>query len=834
MKEISMQYGIDLGTTNSLIARFEQGEVECLKNPNGHKESLPSYVGFRNDRILIGDKAKTYGERDPKNVFSRFKRKMGTTESFPVSNLNKSMTPVQLSAELLKELKGFCVGNEVPNSVVITIPASFDMIQSNATKDAGVLAGFNDVVLLQEPIAASLAYANSERGIDLEGKQWIVYDLGGGTFDVALVKVLAGELRVVDHTGDNFLGGGDFDSLIVEKIIVPHLEAQGAFDGLFSGLKSASGKYNKIYYSLLALAEEAKVELSANTSAEIDFERFIIEDDDGKQIGGYLPVTRSEFEALISRHIDSTAEMLGHILTRNSVRPSELDFVVMVGGSSFIPLVRSRIGELLESEIRLSIDPTTAICLGAAYFASTTKSNSVSASEKALSDESTISVKAVYEKITQEHEELFTAKFSSAEEGFTYRLLSNDKSYDSGRVPLTQRISIELPLRTAEYNVFTLHLFDDTGAIVKHNLPPITIAQGKYAVSGQLLPDDLSLVKDDVFGGNTILDMIFARNTVLPSKVIRTVEVSRTMIKGTNDELKIIVVEGDNRNHFSANLAVGRLVLSASSLENDLYKGTEIDLTFFVSESRELTVNAFINPDGPEFSQIYNSNSREVNIEDIVSEIQILDETVEKELQEAIESEEYDRAEELKKLQYRVSDIAGDAILLSVDDTSDDRYKLDENKRDAAKVLSQLTSGKEIEELITDYHSTKESTSDMVFNHGNDSERIAFKQIIAHEHAIINSGNPRILSDATSKLHQLQFGVLQRSPEFLVSWFTNLTERVNVMNDVEQARQLQGIGEECILNNDFEQLSSVNMRLHFLLPQEEKGASGSGFFTGIA
>jgi molecular chaperone DnaK len=207
-----INFAIDLGTTNSLVAKFNTGEVEVFRNPNGFKETLPSVVGFRNDRILVGEKAKTYLEKDPQNVVSRFKRTMGTTESSRIKSLGQSKTPVELSAFVLKELKTFIHTGEVPEAVVITVPASFDMVQSNATKEAGFAAGFRQVVLFQEPIAASLAYANKEKGVDLKNSQWIVYDFGGGTFDVALVRIAEGELKVVDHEGDNNLGGMDFDT----------------------------------------------------------------------------------------------------------------------------------------------------------------------------------------------------------------------------------------------------------------------------------------------------------------------------------------------------------------------------------------------------------------------------------------------------------------------------------------------------------------------------------------------------------------------------------------------------------------------------------------------
>ncbi len=256
----TINFGIDLGTTNSLIAKFEKGKVEVFKNPNGFKETLPSVVAFRNERILIGDQARNFYEKDPKGVASKFKRKMGTTETIKLKVGSK--TPIELSSFVLKELKTFVHSGEKVEAAVITIPASFDTVQSNATKEAGLAAGFKQVVLLQEPIAASLAYANKETKTDLRNSQWIVYDLGGGTFDVALVKIVEGELTVVDHEGDNYLGGADFDAIIVEKILVPAICREGKFTDLLSEMKSDTGRYNKLWYVLLHLAEQAKIELS--------------------------------------------------------------------------------------------------------------------------------------------------------------------------------------------------------------------------------------------------------------------------------------------------------------------------------------------------------------------------------------------------------------------------------------------------------------------------------------------------------------------------------------------------------------------------------------------
>ena len=188
-----INFGIDLGTTNSAIAKFEKGQVVIFRNPIGQKDTLPSVVAFRQDRIIVGEKAREYLSKAPDRVVGSFKRKMGTDEMYEVSGRPLPISPVELSAFVLRELKNFVHTGEEVEAAVVTIPASFDTVQSNATRKAGERAGFSQVKLLQEPIAASLAYANQDETEKFEEGQWLVYDLGGGTFDVALIRIQNGE-----------------------------------------------------------------------------------------------------------------------------------------------------------------------------------------------------------------------------------------------------------------------------------------------------------------------------------------------------------------------------------------------------------------------------------------------------------------------------------------------------------------------------------------------------------------------------------------------------------------------------------------------------------------
>jgi molecular chaperone DnaK len=831
----TINFGIDLGTTNSLIAKFVKGTVEVFKDPRSQgTEVLPSVVAFRNNRIIVGQAAKAFVEKDAKSTASRFKRTMGTTESFKIKSLDQSKTPTELSSLVLKELKTFVHTGEVPEAVVITIPASFDMLQSNATKKAGHAAGFKQVVLLQEPIAASLAYANSERNIDLKDSQWIVYDLGGGTFDVALVRIVGSELKIADHEGDNYLGGMDLDAMVVEKLIVPQLEERGTFTDLLAQMKSASGRHNRLWYSLLLKAEEAKIELSSRTSAEIDLGLGSVVDENGDTIDEALQITRSEFEALIKEKVDRTAEMLKKILTRNSLRPQDLRFVLMVGGSTYIPYVRMRIEELLGIRVNTGINPTNAVVVGAAYYAATKPVQLDQRSQNTLGHTSRVKIKVAHNPTSQEREEIFSAKVDGDVTGLFYRITRQDGAYDSGLKALAARVIEDLPLHENAYNLFDFKVFDVHGNRVPVDVGPIQIAQGKYGIAGQMVPHDLSLLLDSADASETKSDCIFPKNCVIPAKAKRTVEANRTITHGSGEEIRIIVVEGPSDNHYTVNRRQGQLVIRGNQLKRDLPLGTEIDLTFEMSESRDLTVTAYINPSGPEFTKVFVAQDRDVDSKGLLGELELLEQKIDTDKDTAISNEKYEDAKMLERLCGEVQKIHGAVARLAPDDATDEKFKLDNRKREVAQQFFQHTAPRRLQEVHAQYQEEKDEASEIVMESGNDIERRQLREIIAREPTFLNSHNPKKIEAATSELWQLRLQVLRRKPDFLIGFFRHLVERREVFNDQIQSRNLIEAGRRHVESESWERLDEVIGRLIHLMPQEEKSSPEMRGFTGIS
>jgi molecular chaperone DnaK len=827
--ENTINYGIDLGTTNSAIAKFVKGEVIIFSNPQDYgRNTLPSVVSYKKDKITVGNKAKEFLEKDPKSVVGIFKRKMGTSESYKIKSINESKSPIELSAQVLKELKTFINTGENIEAVVITIPASFDTIQSNATKEAGIQAGFKQVVLLQEPIAASLAYANMKKEREMQEGQWLVYDLGGGTFDVALIKIKDGEMKVLDHEGDNFLGGADFDNMIVEKLVIPKICEKFKFSNLEDNMKSASGKLNAKYYVLLRRAEEAKITLSSKTSAEIVVDGF--EDEDGNEVDMEIIITRSEFNELIRPNIDGTIEMIKQILTRNSLKPIDIQFTLMVGGSTYIPYVRTRVEEVLQIPANCEIDPTTAVAIGAAYY-SATKPKEIEKSE--IKTKTSISIKTSYNKASKEKDELFSARVTGFKEGLTYRITRQDGGFDSGMKKLSERISDDLPLVDGAFNFFSLVVYDNQNNIIETDIEPIGINSG-FGISGQPIPEDICLEVDDYDNpGKTRLKPIFFKNAILP---LRSQSISfplnKGMLKGNNDDfIYINVLEGSHLALPEANKGIGFMEIRGTQIKRDIAKGSDIEITISISESRDISIAVYLNMADQEFKQTFNPKERHTPIEFLKEQVEDLSIKLELEIQEATDKEDFETAGTLSKLKKEMETVSEETERLTSDDVTDKRYQLEDKKRKIAQEIDTATKDKRIQQVKAHYLEIKQECQEVLNDFGNDHERKTFNDIVAQESAFFATNSPLKIQEKSDEIHAIISKIRWRTPDFLVNIFQWCKNNQTKMNDQIQSKSLIDAGNFAIETQNWERLSEINSGLLNLMPRgsEKEATNRIGF-----
>lgn len=816
--ENTINFGIDLGTTNSAIAKFVRGEVVVFNNPLDYgRSTLPSVVMYRKDKVVVGSKAKEYMEKDPKSVVGAFKRRMGTSMSFKIASIGETRTPIELSTEVLKELKTFVNTGESFDAAVITVPASFDLIQSNATKEAGAMAGFKQVILLQEPIAASLAYANMKKDRELGDGQWLVYDLGGGTFDVALIKIKEGEMRVIDHEGDNFLGGTDFDQMIVEKLLIPKIAKAYRFTDLEKDMKSESGRHNAKYYVLLRRAEDAKIRLSAAPTAEIVVDGF--EDEAGNVVDMEITVTRAEFNSLIAPSIEGTVHMIRNILERNRINPVELQFTLMVGGSTYIPYVRERVEEALNVPVNCEIDPTVAVAVGAAYYAAT-KPREVRTSKIDLRKKAPLSIKASYNKASKETEELFAARVTGDFEGLSYKIVRQDGGFDSGLKKLAERISEDLPLVANSYNLFVLTVYDGQNNVVPTDLEPIGINSG-FAISGQPLPEDICLEVDDLDRpGNTKLALVFQRNSILPTKRTLTFPLNKSIPQGSGENvLHINVLMGSHLALPEANKGIGYITIAGKDLKRDVSKGSDLEISLSLSESQDLSVTAYLSMADQEFKQTFNPKERHTSIEMLKQQVRDLSRKLDEELRESNKRGDTETSAVLERLQSEMLQVAMETEALSHDDVTDKRYQLEDRKRKLAQELDNATKHKRVQEAKEEYHEAKSRCQRLLDAAGTDHERQVFLSIVGQEQVFFATNLPARIREKADELDHISSQIEWRTPEHLKAVFNWLQTQQKRMSDQGQATALIESGKHAVTSQLWDRLRTVNYELFDLLPR---------------
>ena len=341
--------GIDLGTTNSCVSVMENGEAKVIANPEGNR-TTPSVVSFKNGEIIVGEAAKRQAVTNPDTVMS-VKRHMGTSHKEHVNG--KDYTPQEISAMILQNLKATAEAylGETVTKAVITVPAYFNDAQRQATKDAGKIAGLEVERIINEPTAAALAFGLDK--LDQEQKV-LVYDLGGGTFDVSILDLADGTFEVLATAGDNQLGGDDFDQKIMNWVIDEFKKEQGID---LSADKMAMQRIKEA-------AEKAKKDLSGTMQTQISLP-FISAGASGP-LHLELTLTRAKFDELTRDLVERTEGPVRQALSDAGMQPTEIHQVLLVGGSTRIPAVQESVKRLLGKEPNKSVNPDEVVSMGAA------------------------------------------------------------------------------------------------------------------------------------------------------------------------------------------------------------------------------------------------------------------------------------------------------------------------------------------------------------------------------------------------------------------------------------------------------------------------------------
>jgi molecular chaperone DnaK len=585
-----INYGIDLGTTNSSITHADGGELKVIQN-NDQMNVTPSVVRIlKSGSLMTGRRAYNAIADDTDNVAAEFKRLMGQKfeKTFPASG--RSMTPEELSAEVLKSLLADArrrTGEDV-RAAVITVPAAFTVLQCEATARAARLAGLEEYPLLQEPIAAAIAYGARA---DARDQRWLVFDLGGGTLDVAVVSTRQGRLSVLEHRGDNHLGGKDIDRLIVQNIFLPFLGAQFA---LPEAAADARG-YNRLVRKLTLLAEYSKIELSSASETIVSFID-LGDDAEGTPVEAELSVTREQVEQEVESLVSRCLQLAEDALAGARLSGRDLDRVLLVGGPTQMPYVRAAVAERLGAKVDYSLDPMTVVARGAAIYGSTVERASAPVVHADASPPSKLSVRLAFDAVSATTESVVAGRLGGAGATDAREVKADAEGgyWTSGWHTVADELfEIPLVLQEGVLNRFTLSVRDERGRALEVEPNEFQIRHG-LAFSAPPLPHTISieLARPD---GTIELSPVFPRKTLLPAEKTVSYRAAHTLRPSeAGTSLAIKLWEGEALTDPQANNWVGNMHIRSDHVRRPVPEGAEVQLHIKIDASRLITVEVFV------------------------------------------------------------------------------------------------------------------------------------------------------------------------------------------------------------------------------------------------
>lgn len=563
----------------------------AVRLPDG-STVLPSVVRIdARGQVTVGARARRFLESDPENTRGEFKRLMGSGRKLEFRSAKTGRTPEELSCAVLATLRAEAerVLGHAPEAAVVTVPALFELPQIRATSEAARLAGFQRVEHLQEPVASALS-AGYERADD--PAPWLVYDLGGGTFDVSLLATREGVLRVVDHDGDNFLGGRDMDARLLEAVLAHLSEVQGR------PFRRADPELAPLLRRLRLLCEEAKFELGAGRDTSVSLTEPVLAF--GEEVTVDVPISVAAFEAMTLPLVDRSIAICERMLARTGIAASSLGRLVLVGGPTVMPVLRRRLQERLVDRLARDVDPMTAVAEGAARFAVEhglmTRSAGAIASGPSDQTGRRSRVWLQYPSVSGDPYPFVVGRREDAEV-VAIRARRSDGAFTSALEEVDEdgTFALQLELRARVLNSFTLVGVDRAG--VERPLDPSEI----HVRHGLSLADPPLARTIGIALANDSVLVFFERGSPLPSRKSFRLKTAYSVRPGDpGSALRVPVVQGEVEVARLCRL-VGTIDIRADRLTRVLVAGTPVDVVLELDRGGNLTATAHLPDQGLTF-----------------------------------------------------------------------------------------------------------------------------------------------------------------------------------------------------------------------------------------
>lgn len=833
MARTTIDYGIDLGTTTSSIAVLIGTTPEVVPHTDGgvHSLTTPSAIWLdKRGKQYVGNLAKNNHIEDEENAAVEFKLRIGQNWRKTFQRSGKQMLPEEMSAEVLKSLRADVHTNrsEDIHAAVVTVPAAFELPQCDATRRAAELAGLTVSPLLQEPVAAALAYGFQSAS---DKVFWLIYDFGGGTFDAAVIQVRDSVIQVVNHTGDNYLGGKNIDWDIVDKLLVPHLTQKwrlSDFDRNNVNLRSK-------FAMLKNHAENAKIEVSCTRQAAEIWIEDLCMDDAGNSIDFQYELTTEALQQIIAPWIEQSIGLCHQVLNEKRLAGQDIEKVLMVGGSSLFPWLHDRLTEEFGIPLEFSIDPITVVARGAAVFAGSQRLKAPVQPEGS----GIFTIQLEYDPVGSDTEPMVGGKVTpplgAPLDGLRVEIVELRSQWRSGSISLAANgtFMTEVHAEKGRQCEYELILSDARGRRLSCSPDCFAYTVGMVITSPPLTHNMGIAMADNKS------DWLFKKGEPLPARAANVYQTTVFLRKNnpyhaTDNVIRVALIEGGNmKADRNRKLLALEIKPDDARVKRDVPIGSEIEVTLTLDASRTSTLEAFI----PILDEVF---SEECNLQTEMRSPEELGEDLASELSRLHKLEQNASQTEDSRAHAVLDQVEREQIIETVQRQvsaaqcdSDAQGEADRRLLDLKAAVDSVEDALQWPSLVQEAHDQVQSTREVVEAHGQSSEKEKLKKLEADVERAINEERIEFLRARLDDLRELYSGVVIRQPDFWVEYLQYLEGRREYMQDQSAAERLFTQAQRSIAGDDIEALKASVRQLNGLLPADDReAAEARGAFGG--
>lgn len=809
--------GIDLGTTNSAICSYDGSETRIWKSPE-QNDVTPSviYIDRRGNK-LVGMRAYDNAPGSPDNSAMLFKRLMGTNTPVHLSAVNLTKTPEECSAEVLKVLFGYLpeeIRNDPDTGTVITVPAAFNQMQKEATMQAANMAGIGRVALMQEPVAAVMSVMRARKTDGM----FLIYDLGGGTLDIAIAESIGGRVTLHAHGGIAMCGGRDFDRVLVDNVVRPWLLENFDLPEDFS----VNPSFKRLIRLATRATERAKIELSAREDSVINLPETeaTVRDLNGNEIYLDIPLQRDTYDKLIAERVGDSIESARETLNKAGLSPHDLERIVFVGGPTNYKPLRDKVAFELGIPGSTEVNPMTAVAEGASLFAESVDWGSQNRSRKntrgQISSGGGLALSFIYTARTPDVKAKVAVQLAGqAASGTEFQIDSVDTGWTSGRLPLKHGATIEVTLTKTGDNTFKVFVFDSVGGPIALKQDKIVITRTAATVDAIPASHSVGIEVLEKLGGRPVLDYLVRSGDSLPKKGKKVFKAATLLKAGDSDSLNLKLWEGEIEDPITDNMPIGVLKISGSDFDDGVIPaGADLECEYEMLDSGNIIIEVSVPCIGGTFHSDKNFYSRqEGQLDYTAADVMVMisddgERTLNRidEIAEVVDNPKLEQARQ--KLE--------DAISLDPEEPDPDKSKEAREKVfEARKLLAQVRKEhlKEIRQI--DLDGVVSFFDEHIRQHARPSEASAFDNLAKTAQRSIDR-NDKDFEHYLDELKGKNFEILWRQDWFVVERFKWMVNSPHLFVDKHRFEGLAKIGTQFMRSDDIEKLRDVVAQLSLL------------------